>query len=58
MVEIAALNDEYEIEFDRFVRVMTKKTLRRIGSKGRNQNHFSPNKYSNYVSGDELPSLI
>ena len=37
--------------------LMTKKTLRRIGSKSRNQNHFSPNKYSNYVSGDELPFI-
>ena len=28
--EIAALNDEYEIEFDRFVRVYDKKTLKKI----------------------------
>ena len=56
--EIAALNDEYEIEFDRFVRVYDKENFEedkevRVEIK----NYFSPIKYSNYVSGNELPII-
>ncbi|HEI5778918.1 pathogenicity island protein [Staphylococcus haemolyticus] len=56
--EIAALNDEYEIEFDRFVRVYDKENFEKDKEvRAEIKNHFSPNKYSNYVSGDELPFI-
>ena len=55
--EIAALNDEYEIEFDRFVRVYDKNFEKDKEVRAEIKNHFSPNKYSNYVSGDELPFI-
>ena len=37
--------------------LMTKKTLRKKEVRAEIKNHFSPNKYSNYVSGDELPFI-
>ena len=37
--------------------LMTKKTLRKIKVRAEIKNHFKPNKYSNYVSGDELPFI-
>lgn len=56
--EIAALNDEYEIEFDRFVRVYDKENFEKDKEvRAEIRNHFSPNKYSNYVGGDELPFI-
>ncbi|MDU0442739.1 pathogenicity island protein [Staphylococcus haemolyticus] len=56
--EIAALNDEYEIEFDRFVRVYDKENFEKDKEvRAEIKNYFSPNKYSNYVSGDELPFI-
>ncbi len=56
--EISKLNDEYEIEFDRFVQVYDKENFekdREVRSKIKN--YFSPNRYSNYVGGDELPFI-
>ena len=56
--EIAALNDEYEIEFDRFVRVYDKENFEKDTEvRAEIKNYFSPNKYSNYVGGDELPFI-
>ena len=56
--EIAALNDEYEMEFDRFVRVYDKENFEKDREvRAEIKNYFSPNKYSNYVSGDELPCI-
>ena len=56
--EIAALNDEYEIEFDRFVRVYDKENFEENKEvRAEIKNYFSPIKYSNYVSGNELPII-
>ncbi|WP_336942317.1 pathogenicity island protein [Staphylococcus hominis] len=56
--EIAALNDEYEIEFDRFVRVYDKEDFEEDKEvRAEIKNYFSPIKYSNYVSGNELPII-
>ena len=56
--EIAALNDEYEIEFDRFVRVYDKENFEEDKEvRTEIKNYFSPIKYSNYVSGNELPII-
>ena len=56
--EIAALNDEYEIEFDRFVRVYDKENFEKDKEvRAEIKNYFSPIKYSNYVSGNELPII-
>ena len=56
--EIAALNDEYEIEFDRFVRVYDKESFEKDREvREEIKNYFSPNIYTNYVSGDELPFI-
>lgn len=56
--EIAALNDEYEIEFDRFVRVYDKENFEKDREvRAEIKNYFSPNIYTNYVSGDELPFI-
>lgn len=56
--EIAALNDGYEIEFDRFVRVYDKESFEKDREvREEIKNYFSPNKYSNYVGGDELPFI-
>lgn len=56
--EIAALNDEYEIEFDRFVRVYDKENFEKDEEvRAEIKNYFSPNRYSNYVGGDELPFI-
>ncbi|MCH4327292.1 pathogenicity island protein [Staphylococcus haemolyticus] len=56
--EIAALNDEYEIEFDRFVRVYDKENFEEDKEvRAEIKNYFSPIKYSNYVSGNELPII-
>ncbi|MGI8144357.1 pathogenicity island protein [Staphylococcus haemolyticus] len=53
--EIAALNDEYEYEFYRFVGPYDKENFEKDKEvRAEIKNHFSPNKYSNYVSGDEL----
>ncbi|WP_145455915.1 pathogenicity island protein [Staphylococcus epidermidis] len=56
--EISKLNDEYEIEFDRFVRVYDKENFEKDEEvRAEIRNYFSPNKYSNYVGGDELPFI-
>ncbi|MCH4436491.1 pathogenicity island protein [Staphylococcus haemolyticus] len=56
--EIAALNDEYEYEFYRFVGPYDKENFEKDKEvRAEIKNHFSPNKYSNYVSGDELPFI-
>ncbi|MBU5272862.1 MULTISPECIES: pathogenicity island protein [Staphylococcus] len=56
--EIAALNDEYEYEFYRFVKPYDKENFEKDKEvRAEIKNHFSPNKYSNYVSGDELPFI-
>lgn len=56
--EIAALNDEYAIEFDRFVRVYDKENFEEDKEvRAEIKNYFSPIKYSNYVSGNELPII-
>lgn len=56
--EIAALNDEYEIEFDRFVQVYDKENFEENKEvRAEIKNYFSPIKYSNYVSGNELPII-
>ena len=56
--EIAALNDEYEYEFYRFVGPYDKENFEKNKEvRAEIKNHFSPNKYSNYVSGDELPFI-
>ncbi|MFW3602628.1 pathogenicity island protein [Staphylococcus caprae] len=56
--EISELNDEYEIEFDRFVRVYDKENFEKDKEiRAEIRNYFSPNRYSNYVGGDELPFI-
>jgi len=56
--EIEALNDEYEYEFYRFVGPYDKENFEKDKEvRAEIKNHFSPNKYSNYVSGDELPFI-
>lgn len=56
--EIAALNDEYEYEFYRFVGPYDKENFEKYKEvRAEIRNHFSPNKYSNYVGGDELPFI-
>lgn len=56
--EISKLNDEYEIEFDRFVRVYDKENFEKDKEiRAEIRNYFSPNRYSNYVGGDELPFI-
>lgn len=56
--EISKLNDEYEIEFDRFVRVYDKENFEKDEEvRAEIRNYFSPNRYSNYVGGDELPFI-
>ncbi|BAW91768.1 pathogenicity island protein [Staphylococcus capitis] len=56
--EIAALNDEYEYEFYRFVKPYDKENFEKDKEvRAEIKNHFNPNKYSNYVSGDELPFI-
>lgn len=56
--EISKLNDEYEIEFDRFVRVYDKENFEKDEEvRAEIKNYFSPNRYSNYVGGDELPFI-
>lgn len=56
--EIAALNDEYEYEFYRFVGPYDKENFEKDKEvRAEIKNHFSPNKYSNYVSGDKLPFI-
>lgn len=56
--EISELNDEYEIEFDRFVRVYDKENFEKDKEiRAEIRNHFSPNRYSDYVGGDELPFI-
>ncbi|MCI2926175.1 pathogenicity island protein [Staphylococcus hominis] len=56
--EIAALNDEYEYEFYRFVKPYDKENFEKDKEvRAEIKNHFSPNKYSNYVGGDELPFI-
>lgn len=56
--EISKLNDEYEIEFDRFVRVYDKENFEKDEEvRAKIKNYFSPNRYSNYVGGDELPFI-
>lgn len=56
--EIAALNDEYEYEFYRFVGPYDKENFEKDKEvRAEIRNHFSPNKYSNYVGGDELPFI-
>lgn len=54
--EIAALNDEYE--FYRFVGPYDKENFEKDKEvRAEIRNYFSPNKYSNYVGGDELPFI-
>ncbi|MCI2900101.1 pathogenicity island protein [Staphylococcus hominis] len=56
--EISKLNDEYEIEFDRYVRVYDKENFEKDKEvRAEIRNYFSPNQYSNYVNGDELPFI-
>ena len=56
--EISKLSDEYEIEFDRFVRVYDKENFEKDKEiRAEIRNYFSPNRYSNYVGGDELPFI-
>ncbi len=56
--EIAALNDEYEYEFYRFVEPYDKENFEKDKEvRAEIRNYFSPNKYSNYVGGDELPFI-
>lgn len=56
--EISKLNDEYEIEFDRYVRVYDKENFEKDKEvRAEIRNHFSPNRYSDYVGGDELPFI-
>ncbi|GGI38284.1 MULTISPECIES: hypothetical protein [Staphylococcus] len=56
--EISKLNDEYEIEFDRFVRVYDKENFEKDEEvRAEIRNYFSPNRYSNYVGGDVLPFI-
>ncbi|WP_440992450.1 pathogenicity island protein [Staphylococcus epidermidis] len=56
--EIAALNDEYEYEFYRFVGPYDKENFEKDKEvRVEIRNYFSPNKYSNYVGGDELPFI-
>lgn len=56
--EIAALNDEYEYEFYRFVGPYDKENFEKDREvREEIKNYFSPNKYSNYVNGDELPFI-
>lgn len=56
--EIAALNDEYEYEFYRFVGPYDKENFEKDKEvRAEIRNYFSPNKYSNYVGGDELPFI-
>lgn len=56
--EIAALNDEYEIEFDRFVRVYDKENFEKDKEvREEIRNHFRANRYTDYVSKSELPFI-
>lgn len=56
--EIAALNDEYEYEFYRFVGPYDKENFEKDKEvREEIKNYFSPNIYTNYVSGDELPFI-
>lgn len=56
--EIAALNDEYEIEFDRFVRVYDKENFEKDKEvREEIRNHFRANQYTDYVSKSELPFI-
>lgn len=56
--EIAALNDEYEYEFYRFVGPYDKESFEKDKEvRVEIRNYFSPNRYSNYVGGDELPFI-
>lgn len=56
--EIAALNDEYEIEFDRFVRVYDKENFEKDKEvREEIRNHFRANQYTDYMSKSELPFI-
>lgn len=56
--EIAALNDEYEYEFYRFVGPYDKENFEKDKEvRAEIRDYFSPNRYSNYVGGDELPFI-
>ena len=56
--EIAALNDEYEIEFDRFVRVYDKENFEKDKEvRAEINNHFRSVQHTNYVGGVELPFI-
>lgn len=56
--EIAALNDEYEYEFYRFVKPYDKENFEKDKEvREEIRNHFRANQYTNYVSKSELPFI-
>lgn len=56
--EIAALNDEYEYEFYRFVKPYDKENFEKDKEvREEIRNHFRANQYTDYVSKSELPFI-
>ena len=56
--EIEALNDEYEDEFYRYVKLYDLEDFEEDNeARDEIKNYFSPNQYSNYVGADKLPFI-
>lgn len=56
--EIEALNNEYEDEFYRYVRLYDLEDFEEDNeARDEIKNYFSPNQYSNYVGADKLPFI-
>lgn len=56
--EIEALNNEYEDEFYRYVKLYDLEDFEEDNeARDEIKNHFSPNQYSNYVGADKLPFI-
>ncbi len=56
--EIEALNNEYEDEFYRYVKLYDLEDFEEDNeARDEIKNYFSPNQYSNYVGADKLPFI-
>ncbi|MBU5608346.1 pathogenicity island protein [Staphylococcus epidermidis] len=56
--EIEALNNKYEDEFYRYVKLYDLEDFEEDNeARGEIKNYFSPNQYSNYVGADKLPFI-
>ncbi|MGE7193871.1 pathogenicity island protein [Staphylococcus capitis] len=56
--EIEALNNEYEDEFYRYVKLYNLEDFEEDNeARDKIKNYFSPNQYSNYVGADKLPFI-